>query len=134
MMRRLMLIPLFGLFLFAGQESFLHSLAYAKHSPNHCCMCGTCRSTCWCPGAPGSNCPYCRADDGETFLSYVSTDTIKVDIRSAPQLLPLNVMSEDVAESVMTLVHGSRTQGNFTLKLLDNVEDHVKFRCSSLEF
>lgn len=130
-MRTLKLVPLFVLVLLGGQQFFSENLVYARHNANHCCMCGTCKPYCWCPGQ--ANCPVCHADDGDTILSPVSSNNLSIDIRQTVQLRPQKVVTSDHVERILALVHGSRLRDNLTIKLNDHVADYMKFKCRSLE-
>ena len=130
-MRTLKLVPLFLLVLLGGQQSFLDNLVYARHNANHCCMCGVCKSYCWCPGQ--ANCSLCHTDDGDTILSPVSANNLSIDIRQTAQLRPGKVVTSDYVERTMAVVRGSRLRESFTIKLNDHVADHIKFKCNSLE-
>jgi hypothetical protein len=130
-MRILTLAPLFVLVLLGGQGSFLEDVAYAKHNATHCCMCGKCYSYCWCPGQ--ASCPKCHSDEDETILSTVSAENLKIDIRQDTHLQLLNGVQPESIGSVMALVRASRLRGSFTLKLIDHVADHMRFKCMSLE-
>ncbi len=130
-MRTLKLVPLFLLVLLGGQQFFFDNLVYARHTANHCCMCGVCKSYCWCPGQ--ANCSTCHTDDGDTILSPVSTNNLSIDIRQTAQLRPQKVVMSDHVERVLALVHGSRLREHFTMKLNDHVADHMKFKCMNLD-
>lgn len=127
-MQKLMFVSVFVFLLLGGQEPFLNSLAYARHNPNHCCMCGTCNGWCWCSGQ--ANCK-CVTYDGKGIQPYSSTINVTLDIRNTSRLQPHSEANS--MESVMTLVRGGRLRGSFTMKLTDHVADHMKFKCLSLE-
>jgi hypothetical protein len=130
-MRILTLAPLFVLVLLGAQGSFLEEVAYARHNATHCCMCGTCYLYCWCPGQ--ASCPKCHSDEGENTLSTVSADNLKIDIRQYTHLQLLNGVQSESIGNVMSFMRAKRLNGNFTLKLIDHVADHMKFKCMSLE-
>ena len=52
-----------------------------------------------------------------------------VNIRSYPKPIPFSVMEAYTTERFLTLMSGGHARGNFTLKLLDNSEDGLNFRC-----
>jgi hypothetical protein len=72
-------------------------------------------------------------DDGDTIPSPVSADNLTIDIRQTAQLRPGKVVTSYSVERIMTLLHGSRSHGDFTMKLSDHVAEYVKFKCRSLE-
>lgn len=131
MTRILTLVHLFVLVLLGGQGLLIEEVAYARHNANHCCMCSKCYSYCWCPGQ--ANCPKCHSDEDENILSTVSVDNLKIDIRQDTHLQLLNGVQSESIGSVMTFVRANRLRGSLTLKLIDNVADHMKFKCMNLE-
>lgn len=129
-MRVIKFLPFIVLIFLGGQYTFADSV-YARHNADHCCMCSKCFSYCWCGGQ--ANCKTCHSDDGETMLSPVSADNLKIDIRHRTQLQLLNGVQSEPIESVMTLVQASRLRGYFTLKLIDHAADYMIFKCMSHE-
>jgi hypothetical protein len=132
-MRTFKLVALFVLFLLGGQQSFHNNnLAYARHNADHCCMCTTgCKTWCWCSGQ--ANCRRCHVDDSDTLLSPVSADNLTIDLRRTTQLRPGKFVISDSVEKIITLMDARRLRVDFTLKLIDHVDDHMKFKCMRLE-
>jgi hypothetical protein len=129
-MRSFLFISLFGLVLLGGQESVLNNFAYARHTADHCCMCGSCYSYCWCSGQ--ANCK-CYANDWKNILTLASADDLRIDIRQGTQMQSLKDERPEFVGSVMTFVRASRIGGNSTMKLADHIGDYMRFKCMSLE-
>jgi hypothetical protein len=56
---------------------------------------------------------------------------IKLDIRDASEMRQDSDTTS--MEGVMTRVRGDRMRDSLAIKLIDNVADHMKFKCVSLE-
>jgi hypothetical protein len=98
---------------------------HATH-PKPCCGCGTCKATCTCPGT-NYHCPYCRMGDADTVQAHGLPDNETLDIRAVHKLLRSPVTTPDT-ERFMELAMGKKCiLGNFRLKLLDSIEDSLKF-------
>jgi hypothetical protein len=130
-MRSLLLTSIFGLVLLAGQDAFLNSFAFARHTANHCCMCPSCYTWCWCGGQ--ANCPKCRSNEGDG-ISTVSVDSLTLSIRQIISARTLRVIDADSIERVVTVVRGNRLLDKSSVTLIDHVEDYMRFRCQFVSF
>lgn len=131
-MRIQILAFLFSLVVFGSQGFLSEELVYAKHHPDHCCMCNKCKSNCWCGGQ--ANCRICHTDDDDTILSSVSTINLTtINIRGTFYLHPDMSTASDMIEKVITHVQSNRLRESSTLKLVNHVDNHhMEFKCTGL--
>ncbi len=125
-MRSLLRASLFGLAFLFSQELFLSNFALARHTASHCCMCPSCYSWCWCGGQ--ANCPKCHSIEDTSILavSYgLPTDIRQIILSSRP----LRVIDAESVEKVMTIVSANRLYERSAIQLIDQLEDHMRFRC-----
>lgn len=130
-MRVVRLVPVFLFFLLLGGQVLLSDEAYAA-----CCGCSTCTKMwgCSCPGQNGCvwyPCAGAILDDPATLQPKTPAVDATLDIRGVREPRPFTLTNPDVTERLLTLMRGSRVRGHFTLKLLGNGADGLKFACPS---
>jgi hypothetical protein len=127
-MQQLVFVTAFALWLLTGQPVIMIGLAFAKHTPNHCCMCGTCNTWCYCSGQ--ANCR-CVTNDGKGIPPASSTFKVMFDIRDTYGLhLHTDALT---TESMLSLVRASRLRETSVMTLTDHLADHMRFKCMHSE-
>ncbi len=116
---KLVPIVLLSLFL-CGQVLIVVSQAYAAR----CCMCGTCKRGCTCPGK--GYCGWCAAPNPaeDPMVSEKSKE-----VRES--LLASTVWTPDVTDRFLAPMRGIR--GTFAMRVFDDVEDGLKFGCPDVD-
>lgn len=131
-MRIQLLAPLFSLVLIGIQGYLFENLAYAKHNPDHCCMCSKCKSTCWCGGQ--ANCPKCHTTDGDSIPEIVSSNNLPIiNLRRIAHLESERLIPSIAVDELITHVRLTRWRENSTLRMPNYLVEHIEFECLRLD-